>query len=361
MLIKQKSMYCLDHHRSIDVATCIRDELQLLSETCALSDDFWESRLRLVFELLFSSVKVGARHPVIAEHIILPCLRIISQVCTPPKAEEAAPESDNTPVRQKSQSGTEGNDDVASTMSNKNSTIISKGPLSVEKGSEEEYQGIDVPLVSYEEWKHGATYVDFVRRQYIASQVAKPPSQKVRRDPKRADFLALKYFLRWKRAVCKRSVRSELSAFEDSSWVRELALSACSPAIRIEMCGLIEVLCSQSAARRSIFLNLLMTLLPSTRTAGEGASEYFELLFKMVEPEDARLFLTVRGFLQTLCRVITEEVSHIESQEHTFHVDISQGYILHKLIELLGKFLQVPNIRIRYGPMVSFYSYSFIV
>lgn len=57
-LIKQKTMYCLDHHRSMDIASCVRDELQLLSETCSLSDDFWEARLRVVFQLLFRSIQV---------------------------------------------------------------------------------------------------------------------------------------------------------------------------------------------------------------------------------------------------------------------------------------------------------------
>lgn len=348
-LIKQKATYCLDHHRSIDIATCVREELQLLSETCALIDEFWEARLRIVFQLLFSSIQVGARHPVIAEHIILPCLRIISQACTPPKSEAADAESTNAPPGPRPEVSTEETAKAATAMQRTNSSGITKAqPGLYEKDIERESKGQDVPLVNYVEWKNGATYVDFVRRQYTASQSAKPVVQKLRRDPKRADFLALKYMLRWKRRACKLSVTSELSAFEESSWVCELVLSACSQAIRMEMCGLIGVLCAQSPARRTKFLNLLMALLPATRTAGESACDYFELLYKMIEPEDARLFLTMRGFLRTLCRLITEEVSRIEAQEHSFHIDISQGYILHKFIELLGKFLQVSNIRLRF-------------
>ncbi|KAI5072138.1 hypothetical protein GOP47_0012244 [Adiantum capillus-veneris] len=348
-LIKQKALYCLDHHRSIDIATCVREELSLLSETCALVDEFWESRLRVVFQLLFTSIQVGARHPVIAEHIILPCLRIISQACTPPKAEASIVETEKPSSGQRSETRTVEIDQVSSAIHRVNNVLVPKTQSSsLEKDSDQELRGHDAPLVSYVEWKNGAAYVDFVRRQYIASQGARPAVLKTRRDPKRAEFLALKYILRWKRRACKISLKNEFSAFEESSWVCELALSACSQAIRVEMCGLIEVLCSQSPARRSKFLNLLMALLPATRTAGESACDYFELLHKMIETEDARLFLTVRGFLQTLCKLITEEVNRIEAQEHTFHVDISQGYILHKLIELLGKFLQVPNIRVRF-------------
>ena len=112
---------------------------------------------------------------------------------------------------------------------------------------------------------------------------------------------------------------------------------------------LISLLCSQSSSRRFRLLDLLVSLLPATLSAGESAAEYFELLFKMVDSEDARLFLTVRGCLRTICQLISQEVSNVESLERSLHIDISQGFILHKLIELLGKFLEIPNIRSRYS------------
>ncbi|KAL2618195.1 hypothetical protein AAZV13_08G231500 [Glycine max] len=63
---------------------------------------------------------------------------------------------------------------------------------------------------------------------------------------------------------------------------------------------------------------------------------------------EALLFLTVQGCLRTICTLITQEVSNVESLERSLHIDITQGFILHKLIELLGKFLEVPNIRSRF-------------
>ncbi|KAF6169131.1 hypothetical protein GIB67_038628 [Kingdonia uniflora] len=95
-------------------------------------------------------------------------------------------------------------------------------------------------------------------------------------------------------------------------------------------------------------LALLMVLVPASLYAGEIVAEYFELLFKMEDSEDARLFLTARGCLSTLCRLITQEVSNVESQERSLRIGISQGFILHSLIELLNKFLEVPNIRSRF-------------
>jgi E3 ubiquitin-protein ligase UBR4 len=88
-----------------------------------------------------------------------------------------------------------------------------------------------------------------------------------------------------------------------------------------------------------------MSLLPRTLSAGDSAAEYFELLGTMIDSESSRLFLTVRGCLTTLCSLITKEVSNVESQERSLSIDISQGFILHKLVELLNKFLEIPNIR----------------
>ncbi|KAF3945345.1 hypothetical protein CMV_028261 [Castanea mollissima] len=342
-LMQKKVMYCLEHHRSMDIALATREELLLLSEVCSLADEFWESRLRVVFQLLFSSIKLGAKHPAISEHVILPCLRIISQACTPPKPDTADKDQGVAKSAPVSQTKDESNSNVSGSLSGVFSGSKSQ-PESLERNWDASQKTQDIQLLSYSEWEKGASYLDFVRRQYKVSQAVKGASQRSR--PQRHDFLALKYALRWKRRACK-TAKSDLSAFELGSWVTELVLSACSQSIRSEMCMLISLLCAQSASRRFRLLNLLVSLLPATLSAGESAAEYFELLFKMIESEDARLFLTVR-YLRTICKLITQEVANIESLERSLHIDISQGFILHKLIELLGKFLEVPNIRSRF-------------
>ncbi|XVF20872.1 hypothetical protein REPUB_Repub12eG0040500 [Reevesia pubescens] len=344
-LIQKKVMYCLEHHRSMDIAVASREELLLLSEVCSLADEFWESRLRVVFHLLFSSTKLGAKHPAISEHIILPCLRIISLACTPPKPDTAEKEQGVGKSPPGMQLKDENN---SSTIFGSHGGAVSSNklmPEPLEKNWDASHRTQDIQLLSYSEWEKGASYLDFVRRQYNVSQTVKVVGQKSR--PHRTDFLALKYGLRWKRSACK-ATKSVLTVFELGSWVTELVLSACSQSIRSEMCMLISLLCAQSSSRRFRLLNLLMGLLTATLAAGESAAEYFELLFKMIDSEDARLFLTVRGCLDTICKLITQEVSNIESLERSLHIDISQGFILHKLIELLGKFLEVPNIRSRF-------------
>ncbi|KAL5095744.1 hypothetical protein RYX36_000071 [Vicia faba] len=343
-LIQKKVLYCLEHHRSMDIAVTTREELLLLSEVCSLADEYWESRLRLVFQLLFSSIKLGAKHPAISEHVILPCLRIISQACTPPKPETP----DKEQVLGKSSAKTK--DEISQNLPGSLTGAVSVGgtktfPDSSERNWDASPKTQDIQLLSYSEWESGATYLDFVRRQYKVSQAVKTTGQRSR--PQHHDYLALKYALRWKRRVGK-AAKSELSVFELGSWVKELVLSACSQSIRSELCSLISLLCGQSSSKRFRLLNLVVSLLPATLSSGESAAEYFELLFKMVDSEDALLFLTVRGCLRTICTLISQEVSNVESLERSLHIDITQGFILHKIIELLGKFLEVPNVRSRF-------------
>ncbi|KAK4765976.1 hypothetical protein SAY87_007618 [Trapa incisa] len=338
-LIQKKVMYCLEHHRSMDIALATREELLLLSEICSLTDELWESRLRIAFQLLFSSIKLGAKHPAISEHVILPCLKIISQACTPPKPDAVDKEPGKSAALR---------EDKKLTVSSSSGSTASSGKAVgeiIEKNWDTSNKVQDIPLVSYSEWEKGASYLDFVRRQYQVSQGVKVAGQRSR--PQRQDYLALKYVLRWKRRVHGTS-KGELPSFELGTWVKELVLSACSQSIRSEMCMLISLLSAQSSSRCFRLLNLLMGLLPATLSAGESAAEYFELLFRMIESEDARLFLTARGCLTTICKLMAQEVGNVESLERSLHIDISQGFILHKLVELLGKFLEVSNIRLRF-------------
>ncbi|XP_062198953.1 auxin transport protein BIG-like isoform X2 [Phragmites australis] len=343
-LIQKKVMYCLEHHRSMDIAQSTREELLLLSEACALVDEFWEARLRVAFLLLFSSIKVGAKHPAISEHIILPCLRIISQACTPPKSDGGDKEAGlgkSSLILQSKNDDTTGN-----TATNIPSAKIQSDVSG--KSHDASRRGQDIPLLSYSEWESGASYLDFVRRQYKVSQAVKGAVQKTRHDSQKSDYLVLKYGLRWKRRACQKSCKSDFSKFALGSWVSDLILSSCSQSIRSEICTLISLLCPSNSPRQFQLLNLLVSLLPRTLSAGESAAEYFELLGTMIDSEASRLFLTARGCLTTLCSLITKEVSNVESQERSLSIDISQGFILHKLVELLNKFLEIPNIRARF-------------
>ncbi|KAH7839140.1 hypothetical protein Vadar_000237 [Vaccinium darrowii] len=163
----------------------------------------------------------------------------------------------------------------------------------------EHHRSMDIALATHEEL--------LLLLEYKVCQAVKGGQ---RSRPQRFDYLALKYALRWKRHAYK--TKSEFTSFEQGSWVAELVLKSCSQSTRLEICFLISLLCGQSSSLRFQLFNLLMSLLPATLAVGENAAEYFEMLFKMIDLDDVRLFLT--------------------------------GFVLHNLIELLGNFLEVHDI-----------------
>lgn len=162
----------------------------------------------------------------IAEHIILPCLRIVVQACTPPKPESTVGNDAGAVVPSVSKTRSEEFLKFGYSGANGTRKSIATG---VPEEPNQDLEGQDTPLVNYSEWRNGAAYLDFVRRQIMISQTLKSVvQQKPRKDPKHGDYLALKYTLMWRRKACKVSVTDELAAFEESSWVQELVLSACS-------------------------------------------------------------------------------------------------------------------------------------
>ncbi|KFK37602.1 hypothetical protein AALP_AA3G004400 [Arabis alpina] len=175
-----------------------------------------------------------------------------------------------------------------------------------ENNSDVSQETRDIQLVSYLEWEKGASYLDIVRRQYKASQPIRGASQKSRTH--RSDFLALKYTLRWKRRSSRAS-KGGLQAFELGSWVTELILSH---VLNLSVC--------------------------------ESSAEYFELLLKMIETQDALLFLTVRGCLTTFCKLISPEVGNIESLVRSLQIDISIGAIGLQLLTMILRWILLLKI-----------------
>ncbi|KAG5528447.1 hypothetical protein RHGRI_029209 [Rhododendron griersonianum] len=155
--------------------------------------NFGRSRLRVVFQLLFSAIKSGAKHPAISA--------IIAQACTPPKPDM----TDKEPGMGKPASSSDENNLNPSVHS---CALVSGGktvPESLEKSWDGSQKTQDMQLLSYSEWEKGASYLDFVRRQYKVCQAVKGGQ---RSRPQRYDYLALKYALRWKRRACKTKIRA---------------------------------------------------------------------------------------------------------------------------------------------------------
>ena len=132
----------------------------------------------------------------------------------------------------------------------------------------------------------------------------------------RAFHLARKYSGLWRRGIrAKRGEavgpRSPLARFKELSWLSTLILSPCSATIRQEAKALVEVLSGASKDRAFAFLDLLYSLLPRTLGAGETASQFFALFRESVASQERKLYLTVRGFLDYVVRLIHAEAASI--------------------------------------------------
>ena len=76
-LISTKLNYCLKNYRTLDLSSCIKNEMLLLSEICKIDDSFWELRLKVLFQLFFHTIQFEPNNPIISEQILLPCLKQI--------------------------------------------------------------------------------------------------------------------------------------------------------------------------------------------------------------------------------------------------------------------------------------------
>ena len=173
----------------------------------------------------------------------------------------------------------------------------------------------------------------------------------------RHSFLLHKYGQRWLRnsSVGKKKYgdipahRSLLQAeaFQKDGWIRALLLSPCSQAVRTETSALISAL-SKGSQRRLKFLELTASMLEEACERGDAAQEFFALFKELSSPLEMRVFLTVRGFLPRVMKMIDAEISRITALEDTYACNVSQGFALKTLITTISDFLSLEGIRRRF-------------
>ena len=299
-LLKAKVEGCLQLGSAIEVSMAIKEEMEVLEDVCGLHQ-YWEERLKLCFELMFSAIKSGgASSTEASEAILLPCMQIINSYV----------------------SG-------------------SHGTAKCNSSRFHETSDEHVPLVSYKEWSNStssqgrAAFDTFERRRQVLSKSAKVNDY---------NTLALKYSLKWR---YHRGARSLSAALARPSWISGLLLSRSSAALRSEAVLLLErLLDGKSSTHRTLpILDLISSLLPEAAIIGEDAQEMFELYNRLIDDPTMRRYMAVRGHLASLVALIGEEASKINQQEHSFTANISQGYVLKKLVEILVNCLEIPGIR----------------
>eukprot|EP00960_Hanusia_phi_P031785 749481-Hanusia_phi.AAC.19 len=285
--IQHKIDLCLSHHRALDLESALMDDMSLLMDSCQLMDDCWEVKYRKVMEILFASVDKAADVTGVAQAVILPALRILVGIC------------DNFQER-------EGEEDQPPT------------------------NDLGLPAVTYAQWHSGeATYSSW---------------KEMAREQKRAIELQRKYGYRWLSLLHGRQ-RSDLLS---RKWVTQLLLNSCSQAVRALSSTLLLSVVRHDNFRSIVLLELLSGLLREAAAGGGQSAELFALFSKLLQDDSRKMYLAAKGFIPSLCALISKEVERIRLLEVSCSADISEGLVLKHLLEVLVSHLEVPVIRNRF-------------
>lgn len=298
ILLRQVKAAIDQHQSNPSLVTSIQHEMRLLMATIDIQDTCWEDRLRCILKLfLFSN---QANYPVVMEHVTLPCLKVLLHVMKlPAKVAEQLKEKGLPPAR----------------------ALRSQLTVAAERWL------VGDPKHSFQAWKSGL-------------------SQSEERDEAREQYLLEKYGRRWLTAVKKRSAaRSQLST---KAWLLRVLFTPSSKTARQVACSMVEALC-QDDTRRHQILDLLSSCLGDLGKAGQNAAEFLQLYQKLSGPEMWKSYLAIKGILPQLGVLITREIEHLtELERTTLSSDLSQGYALKMLTELLVSFIEHDQIRRRY-------------
>ncbi len=298
--LQEKLRYLIANYQSLDVGSFISDDMNLLADCMKIQDSFWEDRMKMLLGILFQSIEVAAECPTVCEFIISPCLKIVADLC---KVD----------------------------IENKDVVLLSPALE---------------PTVTYSDWNTQRTNYQQWKTRYEGTLLSAGGTT----VGKRERFLAIKYATRWKKFVAARkSAHSAATALINPLWLKKMIISP-SHTIRAATVSLINSFCSVSESRSFYFLDLLTNeIIEYVIPYGEQATEFFSLLKGMVQPEHSKLYLTAKGFLKHLCNFIEAESAKMKQTEMFSQVtDLTQGYTLKVLVEMLVSFLEVDTIRLKF-------------
>ncbi|XP_044171749.1 E3 ubiquitin-protein ligase UBR4-like, partial [Acropora millepora] len=93
-------------------------------------------------------------------------------------------------------------------------------------------------------------------------------------------------------------------------------------------------------------LDLLTSYLEEVRRAGENAAEFFQLYQRLTQPTYWKFYLALQGALLQIGQLLTKEIEHLTYlEQYTLSSDLSQGYALKMLAELMSSFLENEGIK----------------
>lgn len=263
----------------------VQCELQLLFQTLILIDDCWEIRLKALFKILLRSLRAGM---CCAESITLPCLIALETLFVKTKQAE------------RSKSANSSNVNIFGWLQSDDSAL---------------------------------TYETFKQTKLISQKES---------SPQRRTRLMQKFGLRW--------LNSTIQARSGKSvWFDDLLFCLRSSQTRSHAAFLLENLTASLPSRKAALLDLLTKHLDKLETLGDKAQEFVRLYVSLIKEEEWKIYLIVRGKLAKITNLIEKNVESLDKLENSaINMDMSQGYTLKVLCDLLFSFLQVESIKKAY-------------
>eukprot|EP00742_Colponemidia_sp_Colp-10_P004531 GILJ01004836.1.p1 GENE.GILJ01004836.1~~GILJ01004836.1.p1 ORF type:complete len:2747 (+),score=454.59 GILJ01004836.1:625-8241(+) len=304
---------------SIESARAIREDVQILVDSCQVQDSNWEVRLQGLMRVFLEAVRSCQHLTMVADEVLAPCLQVLISFCQKPSMATASSVLSEVDQKQMQES-------------------VSRSTSYA-------------PTVKFNEW-HGLEGTSSFAKYKSRHEVTDSDSTVSTREK----YLATKYVHRWTHNLSRhtKSRRSGACKFGSvggltpSNWMASLLTCASSPSVRLLTRTLLETLCAESEVRALMFLDYFANHLETLAAGGPLTDELLHWFRGSVKVGSRRSYLAVKGFLPKLCRLIRHELNAIEQHGSFLSLDLNLGYGLKRYVSLLSDFLEVPPIQERF-------------
>ncbi|KAG1664196.1 E3 ubiquitin-protein ligase UBR4 [Nymphon striatum] len=315
---------------SPDLVSSIRHEMGLLATSVQKDDSCWEQKLRCVMKLFLLGVKINT--PVVLESLTLPCLNILQSLIKPASSSASSAVAPTTV-----------------------SLTTKKGKESKPVESSFKSPAVDVN-VNVKRWLSGNSDHSYKswKQRMAARQSNRITSDKPRdmssmsKCEVRSRYLSEKYYMRWKTTIQNKKLgNNAINSLKimDSSWLRSVMFCPSSRSGRQAACTVIESLC-QVESRKKVIIDKLTKYLDDVGKSGESSAEFLALYHNLMKGNRWKYYAAVKGVLPYVGNLINKEIEQLTKlEESTLNSDLSQGYALKMLTELLSVFLEQENIK----------------
>ncbi|XP_077505275.1 E3 ubiquitin-protein ligase-like protein poe isoform X4 [Amblyomma americanum] len=316
-----------------DLPAAVRHEVALLALSLQKEDSCWEQRLRCVMRLFLMGI--SSQSPIVLESITLPCLKVLQGIIKP-----------DPPISKRNKD--KSIEELATVRPSGMCVAVDlKGWLDGD------------PVQTFSAWKSRCL-------GRPADTLSLGGGKRQRREDVRARFLVEKYGLRWRQLARRGGSSMRLLMLLQppqqqpaqglpcqprplqSNWLRQILFNPSCRQARTVACSLVKALC-QVPSRCREMLDLLTTYLDDLGTAGESGAKFLALYQSLIAPDHWKHYLAIKGLLPRLGNLITAEIEQLTLlEETTLNADLSQGFALKMLTELLASFIEVDSIRQQY-------------